>query len=247
MAISMEDVSNNQRRQMPVILILDTSGSMSDEGNGNGGITQLNRSIRGMLSDFKHLRAASVEFCFAVITFGGDSAQIYQDYTPLETFAKNWKDMSANGMTPLGDALDKAKQIIEDKTKLLPRSYRPTVILISDGYPTDAWENSMENFTKDGRTAKSDRFVVTVAGAATNVLQKFVDNPKTHMFNAENASDILEFMRFMSSSIAKSSTSNNPNKKESIESLQKAVAEQETINEDWGEDISLDDIMNEDI
>ncbi len=239
MAISMEEVSNNQRRQMPVILILDTSGSM----NYNGGIESLNRSVRGMLSDFKHLRAASVQFCFAVVTFGGDTAQVYQEYIALENFSHNWNDMSASGLTPLGDALDKAKQIIEDKSQLSPRAYRPTVILISDGYPTDDghWEESMRKFTKEGRTSKADRFVVTVAGAATDVLSQFVDNPKTHLFNAENASDILEFMRFISDSIGKSSTSNNPNKKEEIEDLQKAVDEMGEVDDEWGYDDILDD------
>jgi uncharacterized protein YegL len=43
-------------------------------------------------------------------------------------------------MTPMGAALTMASNIINDKEKVTSKGYRPVVVLVSDGYPNDSWE-----------------------------------------------------------------------------------------------------------
>lgn len=228
--MAIEEFIDGQRRPKPVILLLDTSGSMSCEGR----IDQLNRGVRGLLADLAKIRAMSVEMYVAIIEFGGDTARLAVDYSSLKDI--KWKDLEAHGCTPLGSALELAKNIIEDKSKLKPNSYRPTVILMSDGVPTDDYEDAMRAFTQEGRSAKCDRFVAAVQGADKSVLSLFVNDSKTHMFEANNAEDILEFMMFMSTSICRSSTSSNPNATP-VKDLQTQVKEEfadTDIPDDWG-------------
>ena len=48
----------------------------------------------------------------------------------------------ASGRTPMGQAFDLARSLLEDKLLIPSRAYRPVVILVSDGLPTDDWERS---------------------------------------------------------------------------------------------------------
>ncbi len=234
MAISTNEFINNQKRQKPVILILDTSGSMDCEGR----IDQLNRGVRGLLTDLAKIRSASVEMCISIIEFGGDNATLAVDYTKLRDV--RWTDLRPHGCTPLGSALMLAKDIIEDKSKLSTNAYRPTVILMSDGIPTDDYEEAMVKFTTTGRTAKCDRFVAAVQGADENVLACFVKDKESHFFRAENAGDICEFMKFMSSSIVNSSTNSDKNKTP-VKDIQCEVKEEaKNLDDDWGNDLGDD-------
>ncbi|MFL5346088.1 MAG: hypothetical protein ACJ8AT_14970 [Hyalangium sp.] len=45
--------------------------------------------------------------------------------------------MPAEGRTLMGAAFELARELIEDRTRLPARAYRPTLVLVSDGIPTD--------------------------------------------------------------------------------------------------------------
>ena len=51
-----------------------------------------------------------------------------------------WTPALANGMTPMGAALDIATDLIEDSDCVPRRAYRPTLVLVSDGLPNDEWQ-----------------------------------------------------------------------------------------------------------
>lgn len=231
MGINLEGISDNQRRQKPVILMLDVSGSMTQDGK----IDQLNRGIRGLISDFRDNDSLNADLRLCIITFGGDGAKIYQEYKPLNEV--QWRDLNASGGTPLADALRLAKSVVEDREKLPPNAYRPVIILISDGmpYPPDDSESVMDEFISTGRTAKCDRFSCSVMNSDLTLLKKFVKDPSTHMMKAENARELLEYLRFMSSTICTSSKSADPNKvpTPNLEETVKAQAKSEDDN-DWG-------------
>jgi uncharacterized protein YegL len=87
------------------------------------------------------------------------------------------KIFQLSGMTPLGTALQMAKAMIEDKDVVPSRAYRPTVVLVSDGGPNDAWEKPLNAFISDGRSAKCDRMAMAIgADADEAVLGKFFGN-----------------------------------------------------------------------
>jgi uncharacterized protein YegL len=59
-----------------------------------------------------------------------------------------------------------AKAMIEDKDVVPSRAYRPTVVLVSDGGPNDAWEKPLNAFISDGRSAKCDRMAMAIGADA---------------------------------------------------------------------------------
>ena len=132
-------------RPLPVILLADVSGSMTQ----NGKITVLNRAVREMIQGFADASSARVEIQIAVIVFSGETARLHQDIVPTNKFS--WQDVEAKGKTPLGSAFLLAKSLIEDKQKIPSRAYTPAIILASDAKPTDtmtskgaiSWKDSL--------------------------------------------------------------------------------------------------------
>ncbi len=198
-------------RPLPVILLLDTSGSMIQHGN----IETMKNAVREMLQNFKSSSNTIVSIQVGIITFGGEAKLIQ----PLTDAAKIDVDcMSgarASGGTPMGDAIKLAKQIVDDKEQVPGRAYTPTVVVVTDGWPHPGWEQPLDDFIHNGRSAKCDRMAMGIGdesqtGPAKEVLQKFISRPE-NLFSANDASQISEFFRFVTMSTITRSRSTNPN------------------------------------
>ena len=161
-------------KPLPVILLLDVSGSMDevvdpenvhrtgrtvvDDGRTwelvEGGTTKiqiLNQAVKHMIDSFAAEEKMETEFLVSIIVFGDRAAQ---HLTPTAASSVKWTDMTANGCTAMGSAFSLAKSLIEDKNVVPSRAYRPTVVLVSDGQPTDAWEGPVESLINTGRSSK---------------------------------------------------------------------------------------------
>jgi uncharacterized protein YegL len=191
-------------RPLPVILLLDVSGSMSGSK-----IDALNQAVREMIASFKQAASPKAEIHLAVITFGGN-ARLHLDLTPADSVA--WTPMIANGGTPLGAALTIAKELVEDKNRIPSRAYRPAIILVSDGQPTDNWEKPMDAFTREGRSAKCDRWSLAIGSDADErMLRSFLDHPEKRVFHAEYAAAIHNFFQFITITTTGRTNSQDPN------------------------------------
>lgn len=191
-------------KPLPVILLLDVSGSMRGDK-----IRNLNDAVRDMLDTFSDTENGEIEIQVAIITFGAQ-VKLHQPLASSSTI--QWQDLSADGMTPLGTALQMAKAMIEDKDVVPSRAYRPTVVLVSDGGPNDSWEKPLNAFISDGRSAKCDRLAMAIgADADEAVLGKFIEGTSNQLFYAENAKQLRDFFKFVTMSVttrAKSPTQN---------------------------------------
>ncbi len=189
---------------LPVVLLLDESSSMNGEK-----ISNLNDAVRDMLNTFGDAENSEVEIHVAIITFGSQ-VRLHQPLACASSI--QWRDLSADGMTPLGTALQMAKAMIEDKDIVPSRAYRPTVILVSDGAPNDAWEQPLHAFINDGRSAKCDRIAMAIgANADESVLGKFIEGTPNKLFYAENAKQLRDFFKFVTMSVTIRTKSQTPN------------------------------------
>lgn len=192
-------------KPLPVILLLDVSGSMGERGK----IHNLNDAVRDMLNTFSDTENSETEIHVAIITFGAQ-VKLHQPLTSAS--AIRWQDLSAAGLTPLGTALEMAKAMIEDKDVVPSRAYRPTVVLVSDGGPNDAWEKPLNAFISDGRSAKCDRMAMAIgADADEAVLGKFIEGTPNRLFYAENAKQLKDFFDFVTMSVTIRTKSQTPN------------------------------------
>jgi len=191
-------------KPLPVILLLDVSGSMGGEK-----IRNLNDAVRDMLEVFGDTENSETEIWVAIITFG-DQVKLHQKLVSAGQI--QWQGLSAGGSTPLGVALQMAKAMIEDKDIVPSRAYRPTVVLVSDGQPTDDWENPLKGFISDGRSGKCDRMAMAIgAQADETVLGKFIEGTPNGLFYSENAKQMRDFFKFVTMSVTIRTKSQTPN------------------------------------
>jgi uncharacterized protein YegL len=192
-------------RQLPVILLADVSGSMSVEGK----IDALNRSVSEMVKTFGDEDDLRAEIHVAVITIGG-SAELHTQLTKAGEVS--WESMQAGGGTPMGQAMEMAAELIENREAISSNAYRPTVVLVSDGQPTDDWRQGLKRLSLEGRASKADRMALAIgADADEQMLRKFLNNPEKPIYRADDASRIKNFFDLVTMTVTMRSRSVDPN------------------------------------
>jgi uncharacterized protein YegL len=216
-------VISTKAKPLPVFLLLDVSGSMNGIVDTEGGATKiqiLNEAVRQMIDSLAVEEKMETEFLVSIITFG-DKAE--EHLAPMTASTVKWTDLTANGSTAMGDAFSNVKMLIENKDVIPSRAYRPMVVLVSDGEPTDKWEDPLKSLITDGRSSKCffmamgigekpcmqalDQFI-----SQTPVLAEVNGNKIMNtVFHAIDAKKIHEFFRKVTMSVTTRSKSQNPN------------------------------------
>ena len=231
----MGDFIYKKAKPLPVILLLDTSGSMSIDNN----IGTMNNAVREMIRDFQKAANSEASISVAIVTFGKTTG-VYQSLIDVNELDADSINLECYGMTPLGAALSAAKTIIEDKDQIPSRSYRPTVVLVSDGEPNDDWVPALNAFMNEGRSSKCYRMAMGIGvlkgTQAYKVLQQFVSNEE-QVFDASNASEISEFFQYVTISTTSRTASANPNMIPSLADVTGKKAESSEIKEEEDDDL----------
>lgn len=197
-------------KPMPVFLLLDVSGSMSGLK-----IEELNQAVEEMLKAFTR---EEVKIVINMITFG-DRVDFKMQQQTVQDAIDNWVPLNASGMTPMGMALKMAKDLIEDREIVPSKSYRPLVVLVSDGEPTDEWEGPMKDFITTGRSQKCQRLAMAIGeGANQKILNKFIEGQDLDLFFAKNASDINKFFKLVTMTVTQTTQAVKPKAQDSTQS-----------------------------
>lgn len=201
----LKNVSVSKVRPLPVLILADTSGSMQ----GAGKIGALNQALREMIASFAQEDGSRAEIHAGIITFGGKASM----HAPLQPARQlRWKDMSAAGGTPMGAALDMAAGLLEDKAQIPSNAFRPALVLLSDGFPTDDYQGALRRVTQEGRAAKADRMAMAIGDDADEaMLRTFIGRAEQPLFRAQDAAHIQEFFQMVTMTMTARSRSLNPN------------------------------------
>ncbi|GHT94642.1 hypothetical protein AGMMS49545_16270 [Betaproteobacteria bacterium] len=192
-------------RPLPVIVLADTSGSMAPDGK----IEALNAALREMIATFSKESRLRAEIQVGLITFGG-KAQIHLPLVEANNIT-GFDVLKAEGGTPMGAAFDLVRQLLEDKDRIPSRAYRPVLILISDGQPTDDWEVPFKFLREFERAQKATRFAMAIGSDADEAMLKdFANDVEAPLFKAHNARDISRFFRAVTMSVTTRTASQNP-------------------------------------
>jgi uncharacterized protein YegL len=154
---------DNTEQRTPLVLVLDRSGSMS-----GAPIDQLNEGLRLLERELKDDAIASKRVRLLVIQFGGmDTAEAVGDWQDAMDFTP--VGLEANGTTPTGVAVDLALARIEEEKANFRNAgvayTRPWLFLMSDGNPTDDWQQAAERCRQAEQANKVAVFPIYVGDA----------------------------------------------------------------------------------
>ena len=201
---TLHDFLIQKARPLPVIIAVDRSGSMSAEGK----IDALNIALKDFIDSIKDEDSAKAEIQIALFSFGDDNATCDLSLIAIDNAA--FQTYRASGRTPMGKAFKLMKELVEDRNQIPSRSYKPTIVLLTDGQPNDEWQSPMYELINNGRSAKTFRIAMAIGDDADkDMLSKFVSNPE-YLITGESARDIRKFFRFVTMSVTQRMRSQSP-------------------------------------
>lgn len=134
MLIGMPEFVENPENRCPVILLLDTSGSMSGHP-----IQELNRGLAAFKADVLKDSQASLSVEVATITFG-PIVKLTQDFVTIDQFTP--PRLEVGGLTPMGAAIEYALDFLENRKQIYKDNgilyYCLWMFLITDREPNDS-------------------------------------------------------------------------------------------------------------
>lgn len=182
---------------LPVILLADCSGSMSEDGK----IESLNHAIRTMIHVLAGADDRDSEIHLAIIGVGGEAAELRNPFTPVSELA--YVPLRAWGETPTGSALELAVQLISDNETIPANAHHPILVLVTDGYPTDDFDQALDRFERTELGAGSTRFALGIgADARRDHLERFASDGDAGVLGTEQIADIDRFFRFVTRTVA---------------------------------------------
>ena len=168
MPIGLPEFADNREKRCPVILLVDTSASMSGDP-----IEQLNRGLSAFKEDALRDTQASLSIEVAIVTFGSQVKTV-QDFVGIQTFQPH--PLETQGATPMGEALVMAMDLVEKRKQSYKdseiRYFRPWIFLITDGAPTDHWQTAAQRLREEESQNRFLFFAVGVEGANFDVLSQ---------------------------------------------------------------------------
>ncbi|ACV21464.1 Uncharacterized protein encoded in toxicity protection region of plasmid R478, contains von Willebrand factor (vWF) domain [Slackia heliotrinireducens] len=176
------DTQSKARKLLPIIYVLDTSGSMNVEGR----ISAVNEAMRETMDVLKDVAAKNptAELKIGVLAFSSGASWVTKDPSTgapalLDLDDFYWNDMTAGGVTDLGAAMTELDNQLNRSAMLVSDTgfKVPVLIFMSDGGPTDDWESAYNKAVANNRWVKSaTKIAIAVGdGADRGVLTRVAD------------------------------------------------------------------------
>jgi uncharacterized protein YegL len=186
------------RRPLHFLLVVDCSGSMAASGK----IVALNNAVREVLPQLIETATGNphAEVLVRVLRFATGAEWHVSTPTPPEQL--EWTDLTAGGYTDLGAALE----LLSDVLTVPPmeeRALAPAIVLVSDGMPTDAFEEPLARLLALPWGARSVRMSVAIGHDADyGTLSRFVSEGLEPV-TAANPEQLVMALRWASTRVAR--------------------------------------------
>jgi uncharacterized protein YegL len=199
-----QELVENPTARVPVCLCLDTSGSMQGQP-----ISELNEGLQAFYDAIRGDDIARYSAEIAIVTFGGTVTQV-TDFCSVDR--QQVGALSADGATPMGDAVALALDLLDRRKKEYQDVgvdyFQPWLVLMTDGQPTASkvsWEDAADRTGRLATAKKLSVFAIGVGSSADmGVLTRF--SPRRTPLRLQGLK-FVEFFEWLSRSVTAVSNS----------------------------------------
>jgi len=171
-------LAENADPRCPVVLVLDSSSSMNEvlPGESESALNALNSGLDTLVSELNKDPLARRRVEISVVSYGSNVTPA----TPFTTVDKLvLPTLVPSGTTSMGAAVNVALDALEARKKEYKAAgieyYRPWVLLITDGLPTDDTSEAVARVKEAESAKRLSFFAVGVEGADMERLGEFSD------------------------------------------------------------------------
>lgn len=194
------------RRPLHFFLLADCSGSMAASGK----MTALNTAIREVLPHLGETSQSNPHAEVSVRAIGFSTGARWHVEAPTHPDELVWQDLEPGGYTDLGAGIDllcSALTVPPMEERALP----PAIVLVSDGMPTDDFDDAMARLLELPWGARAVRMAVAIGqDAAYDTLATFIADPAIEPVTASNPEQLMMALRWATVHVARAASSLAP-------------------------------------
>ena len=195
-----DNFADNPEPRCPCVLLLDTSGSMSGMP-----IQQLNEGIQFFKQELLTDPLATKRVEIAIVTFG--PVKLENDFCTVANFYP--PTLVTTGDTPMGSAISLGIDLATKRKQEYKNNgvsyYKPWIILITDGAPTDSYSSAASQIKEGEAKSSFAFFAIGIQGANFDTLKQISVREPQELKGLK----FREFFLWLSGSM-KSASSKNP-------------------------------------
>ncbi len=199
--------TTNPSPRCPVILVLDVSGSMAGKP-----IVELSAAVMQFCEEVRHdvVAARSLELC--VVTFGSEAKVVLPFTCMKDMVGRCAPELEIEGATNLGAGLALAHSELAKRRKEYAAAgfsaYKPWVVLMTDGAPTDDWRSAADALKKENDSGRLLFWGIGIGAADFGTLAQIL--PMSRPPAKLQGLKFSEFFRWLTDSLRTVTTKSTP-------------------------------------